>query len=89
MADPVQDKVKWLSENGAKAETALKNFQKNVIDAVNNTERSVRVERLVMSCDEAIVTAYAKKDQLLELAEKTVNPPSVTSDLETGSMKSQ
>ena len=82
MADPIQDKVNKLFESRAKAEIELKKFQKDVIDAVNNTERRVRVERLVMSCDEAMMKAFAKNEQLLELAKKTADPPSVTADLE-------
>ena len=49
---------------------------------MNNTERRVRVERLVMSCDEAMMKAFAKNEQLLELAKETPDPPSVTADLE-------
>ena len=82
MADPILDKVNKLFESRAKAEIELKKFQKDVIDAVNNTERRVRVERLVMSCDEAMMKAFAKNEQLLELAKKTADPPSVTADLE-------
>ena len=65
MSNPVQDEVKKWFESRAKAEIALTKFQKDVIDAVNKTERRVRVEQLVMSCDEAMMTAYAKNDQLL------------------------
>ena len=51
-------------------------------DAVTNTERRARVERLVMSCEEAMKKAFAKNDQLLELAKKTTDPSSVSADLE-------
>ena len=89
MSNPVQDKVKKLFESRAKAEIALKKFQKAVIDAVNNTERRVRVKRLVMSCDEAMMTAYAKNHQLLDLAKKTADTCQSGQIWKNGSMTSQ
>ena len=51
-------------------------------EAVNNADRRVRVERLVTSCEEAMTKAFAKNEQLLELAKKTNDPATVTADLE-------
>ena len=40
--------------------TVLKKFQKDIIDAVNNDERRVRVERLVAYRNEANTKPFAK-----------------------------
>ena len=73
MANPVQEKVQKLFDSRAKAETDLNKCQK---------DRRVRVERLVTSCEEAMIKAFAKNEQLLELAKKTNDPATVTADLE-------
>ena len=82
MSDPVHKKVQKLFESRAKAEADLKKTQRNVTEAVNNAERRVRVERLVNHCEEAFTKAFAKNEQLLELAKKTSDPASVRADLE-------
>ena len=82
MANPVQEKVQKLFDSRAKAETDLNKCQKDVTQAVNNADRRVRVERLVTSCEEALIKAFAKNEQLLELAKKTNDPATVTVDLE-------
>ena len=82
MANPVQEKVQNLFDSRAKAETDLNKCQKDVTQAVNNADRRVRVERLVTSCEEALIKALAKNEQLLELAKKTNDPATVTADLE-------
>ena len=82
MSDPVHKKVQKLFESRAKAEADLNKTQRNVTEAVNNAERRVRVERLVNHCEEALTKAFAKNEQLLELAKKTSDPASVRADLE-------
>ena len=82
MANLVQEKVQKLFDSRAKAETDLNKCQKDVTQAVNNVNRRVRVERLVTSCEEAMTKAFAKNEQLLELAKKTNDPATVTADLE-------
>ena len=76
------EKVQKLHDSRLKIETELKKFQRDIIDAVNNSERRVRVERLVTYCNEAMTKAFAKNEQLLELAKKTNDPASTTNDLE-------
>ena len=51
-------------------------------EAVNNADKRVRVEQLATSCQEAMTKAFAKNEQLLELAKKTNDPEAVTADLE-------
>ena len=82
MSDPIHEKVQKLYDSRAKAEADLNRYQKDVTEAVNNADRRVRVERLVTSCEEAMTKAFAKNEQLLELAKKTNNPATVTADLE-------
>ena len=82
MSDPVHEKVQKLYDSRAKAEADLNRYQKDVTEAVNNADRRVRVERLVTSCEEAMTKAFAKNEQLLELAKKTNDPATVTADLE-------
>ena len=82
MAEPTSEKVRKLFEGRTKAETELKKIQNEIVDAINNSERRVRVERLVRSCEEAMTKAFAKNEQLLELAKKTTNPNSNSADLE-------
>ena len=60
----------------------LNRYQKVVTEAVNNADRRVRVERFVTSCEETMTKAFAKNEQLLELAKKTNDPATVTADLE-------
>ena len=82
MANPVQEKVQKLFDSRAKVEIDLNKCQKDVTQAVNNADRRVRVERLVTSCKEALIKAFAKNEQLLKLAKKTNDPATVTTDLE-------
>ena len=82
MSDPVHEKVQKLYDSRAKAEADLNRYQRDVTEAVNNADRRVRVERLVTSCEEAMTKAFAKNEQLLELAKKTNDPATVTADLE-------
>ena len=82
MTDPMLEKVQKLHESRLKIETELKKFQKDIIDAVNNSERRVRVERLVTYCNETMTKAFAKNEQLLELAKKSNDPLTITDDLE-------
>ena len=82
MTDRMQDKVTKLHYSRAKAETELNKIQQKLIDAIGNAERRVRIDRLVTSCEEAITKAFAKNEQLLELANKSTNPEAVKPDLE-------
>ena len=82
MSDPIHEKVQKLYDSRAKAEADLNRYQKDVTEAVNNADRRVRVERLVTSCEEAMTKAFAKNEQLPELAKKTNDPATVTADLE-------
>ena len=82
MADPVQENVQKCFESRLKAETELKKFQKDIVDAVDNSERHVRVERLVEYCNAAMTKAVAKNEQLLELAKKCNDPTTITDNLE-------
>ena len=82
MADPAKEKVQKLFESRLRAEKELEKIQNEVVNAVNNSERRVRVERLIASCNEAMTKAFSKNEQLLELAKKTNDPESATSDLE-------
>ena len=82
MADPVREKIQKLFDGRLKAETELKKVQSEILDALNNSERRVRVERLVTYCDEIMSKAYSKNEQLLELAKKTKDPASTSADLE-------
>ena len=82
MTDPMLEKIQKLHESRLKIEAELKKFQKDIIDAVNNSERRVRVERLVTYCNETMTKAFAKNVQLLELAKKSNDPVTITDDLE-------
>ena len=82
MTDPLLEKVQKLHDSRLKIETELKKFQKDIIGAVNNSERRVRVERLVTCCNETMTKAFAKNEQLLELAKKSNDPVTITDDLE-------
>ena len=71
MADPVTKKIQKLFDRRLKAETEVKKIQ-NVI--LNNSERRVRVARLVMYCDELMTKAFSKNEQHLEFAKKNQRP---------------
>ena len=82
MTDPIPEKIQKLFDGRLKAETELKKVQNEIIDAVNNSQRRVRVERLVTYCDELMTKAFSKIEQLLELTKKTNDPASTSADLE-------
>ena len=82
MADSDAEKIQKLFDGRLKAERELKKVQNEIVDAVNNSERRVRVERLVTYCDELMSKAFSKNEQLLELAKKTNDPASTSADLE-------
>ena len=82
MTDHKLEKIQKLQESRLMIETELKWFQKDIIDAVNNSERRVRLERLVTYCNETMAKAFAKNEQLLELAKKSNDPVTITDDLE-------
>ena len=81
MADPVPEKIQKLFDNRLEAGTELEKNQYEIIDAVNNSDRRVRVERLVTYCDEFMSKAFSKNEQLLELAKITNDPASTSADL--------
>ena len=61
MADTMQKKVSKLHDSRAKSEAELNKIQQKLNDAIGNAERRVRVDRLVISCEEAMTKAFAKK----------------------------
>ena len=66
----------------SKAEAELNEIQQKLIDAIGNAERRVRVDRLFTSCEEVLTKAFAKNEQLLDLANKSSIPGSVEPDFE-------
>ena len=56
----MQDKVSKLHDGRAEAEAELNKIQQKLIEALENTERCVRVDRLVTSCEEAMTKAFRK-----------------------------
>ena len=58
ITDPMQGKVRKLFESRSKAETDLRRTQQKVVEAVENKDRRVHVERLVGSCDEDITKLF-------------------------------
>ena len=81
MADPVQEKIQKLFEGRLKAEKDFKKFQREIADAVNISERRVRVERLVAYCNEAMTKAISMNEQFLNPAKKTDDSASISADL--------
>ena len=82
MANPVQEKVQKCFESSLEAGTELKKVQNDIVDAVDHSERRVRVVRLVESCEATIIKALAKNHNVLELAKKSNDPAMTTADLE-------
>ena len=82
MADRMQEKVAKLHDSRGKVEAELNKIQQKLNDAIGNAERRVRIDRLVSSYEEAMTKAFAKNEQLLDLANKSTNPESVKPDLE-------
>ena len=82
MADTMRKKVSKLHDSRAKAEAELNKIQQKLNDAIGNAERRVHVDRIITSCEEAMTKAFAKNEQLLDLAKKSTNPESVKPDLE-------
>ena len=81
-AESLKEKVQKLFDSRTKAETELKQVQQKLVDAVDNAERRVRVERLVTSCEEAMTKAYSRHDQLYAYAAKTTEPEQLKAELE-------
>ena len=58
--------------DGLKVE--LQKYQADIEEAVNKTDRGVKVEKLIDYCKETVEKALAKNDEILMLA-NTVNNP--------------
>ena len=78
----MQKKVSKLHDSRAKSEAELNKIQQKRNDAIGKTERRVRVDQLITSCEEAMTKTFAKNEQLLGLANESTNPESVKPDLE-------
>ena len=81
-AESLKEKVQKLYDSRTRAETELKKVQQKIVDAVDNAERRVRVERLVTSCEEAMTKAFSRHDQLYAYAAKSTNPEKLKAELE-------
>ena len=53
------------------------------MQAVDNAERKVRLERLIKSCDEAMTKSFGKQEHLYSFADKTTDSEALKSDLES------
>ena len=62
-------------------EAELRRYQQQLMEAVDNAERKVRVERLVKSCEEAMNKTMGKHEQLYSFADKTTDPDALKFDL--------
>ena len=82
MADSQHGKVVKLHESRTEAESDLKRIHQQIVEAVENGDRRVRVERLVKNCDDAITKAIDKNDQLRSLATKADNSALLIKELE-------
>ena len=82
-ANPMLEKTKKLFESRSRTETDLKRYHQKVEDAVQQKNRSCRVERLVKSCTETMSKLVGKHELLLDHSKKTENPEVVTLELET------
>ena len=60
MANSVQEKVQKCFASRLKAVFELKKVQKDILDAVEYSERRARVVRLVESCEAAMTKALVK-----------------------------
>ena len=58
-------------------------YQQQLVEAVDNAERKVRVECLVKWCEEAITKAFGKHEELYSFADKTTDPDALKNDLES------
>ena len=76
MADTMREKVSKLHDSRTKAEAELNKIQQKLIDAIENAERRVRVDRLVTSCEEALTKAFAKNEH--PGASQQINQPRVS-----------
>ena len=81
-ADSRSQKVKKIYESCAKVESELKRYQQQLAEAVDSTEKKVRVEHLVKSCEEAMTKAIGKHEQLY-FADKTTEPDALKDDFES------
>ena len=52
MSDPIRENVQKMYDSRVKDEADLNRYQNDVREEVNNTDRCVRVEQLVTSCEE-------------------------------------
>ena len=82
-ANPMLEKTKKLFESRSRTEADLKRYHQKVEDAVQQKNRSCRVERLVKSCTETMSKLVGKHELLLDHSKKTENPEVVTLELET------
>ena len=52
------------------------------MEAVDNVEGKIRVEKLVKSCEEVMTAAFSEHEELCPLADKTAHPDALKNDLE-------
>ena len=77
----LKEKLQKAFECRTKAEIDLGSIQKQIADAVNNSTRRVRVERLIVSCKEALAKALDRNEQLFPFADKAREPAKLKGDL--------
>ena len=77
----LKEKLQKAFECRTKAEIDLGSIQKQIVDAVSNSTRRVRVERLIVSCKEALAKALDRNEQLFPFADKASEPAKLKGDL--------
>ena len=54
--------MKKFLESRAKAEAGLKTYRQQIIEALDNAERKVGVDRLVNLCETSMTKAFGKQE---------------------------
>ena len=82
MTEGPHDKVTKLLDSPAKLETELNKVHASIENAVQASDRRLRVEKLICMSQEDLAKAVAKNDQFFALADETSNTATLKNRLE-------
>ena len=77
-----QEKLKKLFNSRSNLESELCNIHKDITDAIDRQDRSVKVERLVSKLKDVFSKLVQKNEELFDLASKAEKPESIYPVLE-------
>ncbi len=82
MPDTSRDKVSKLFDKRSKLEIELKRVQAAIEEALKKGDRRVKIEALVVQCQQILTSALQVNDEIFGFADKTAQKPEAREELE-------